>query len=212
MNTRRLGLILLVMSVAALFMALGLRQSIESDQGGRSAEAAQTAAPEERLPVVGAVTDFTLIDSTGADLGLADLEGAIWVADLMFTSCAGTCPTLTQNMKAVQEAMAGDPAVRFVSVSVDPETDTPDRMREYALRMGADLNTWHFLTGPTETVQDLAVNGFKVGSADEPVFHSNRFVLIDPDGQVRGYYMGTDREDMPRLIEAIGRLKSEFGL
>lgn len=212
MNSRRFGLLMIVLSIVMLFTLLGLRQSVQSVQAERAAASAEPVIENDALPVVGAVTDFELIDSTGAELGLGDLHGKIWVADLMFTSCAGTCPTLTRNMKTVQEAMAGDPSVHFVSISVDPETDTPDQMGVYATKMGADLRTWHFLTGPSEVVQDLAVKGFKVGSADEPIFHSNRFVLIDPNGHVRGYFMGTEIEDMPRLIEAIGHLKSEFGL
>lgn len=212
MNSRRFGLIMIVMSVVALFAVLGLRESMRSVQAERAVLVESAAPASNALPDVGLVTDFTLIDSSGAEFGLAELKGKIWVADLMFTSCAGTCPTLTQNMKSVQQAMAGDSAVHFVSISVDPETDTPDQMGVYATKMGADLATWHFLTGPTDAVQDLAVRGFKVGSADEPIFHSNRFVLVDPDGHVRGYFMGTEREDMPRLIEAIGRLKAEFGL
>lgn len=212
MNSRRFGLIMTVLSIVALFLVLGLRESAQSAQASRAVEPHSVDAPHDELPVIAEVTDFTLIDTSGAELGLADLKGTIWVADLMFTSCAGTCPTLTRNMRSVQQALESDPAVRFVSISVDPERDTPDQMAAYAEKMDADLSTWHFLTGPAEVVQHLAVKGFKVGSGDEPVFHSNRFVLIDPDGHVRGYFMGTESEDMPRLIEAIGRLKVEFGL
>lgn len=213
MNSRRFGLTMIVLSIVALFLVLGLRESVHSVQAERSVAPANGAAtPQKTLPVVGEVSDFTLIDSTGAELGLNDLKGHIWVADLMFTSCAGTCPTLAHNMRSVQEALAGDPAVHFVSISVDPDTDTPEQMGAYADRMGADLDTWHFLTGPTDVVQDLAVNGFKVGSGDEPLIHSNRFVLIDPNGHVRGYFLGTESEEIPRLIEAIDLLKSEFGL
>lgn len=117
----------------------------------------------------------------------------------MFTSCAGTCPVLTKNMAELQESFADRGELHFVSVTVDPETDTPEVLERYASKYSADTSRWHFLTGSLEDIHELAVKGFKVGSVDEPIFHSNRFILVDEDGSIRGYYTGTENLEMLRL-------------
>lgn len=212
MNSRRFALVMMILSTVALFAVLGMRETIRAAREEAAGnEIAALASEDLGLPVLGSVTDFSLTDSTGAPLGLGDLRGSIWVADFFFTSCESICPALTINMRSVQRALAGDPAVRFVSVTVDPITDTPSRLAEYATEYKANFDTWHFLTGPIDDIQHLAVKGFKVGSVNNPVVHSDRFILVDPAGAIRGYYVGTDESAMPQLIEDIEALKTEFG-
>lgn len=168
------------------------------------------AAPAaEALPKLGTLSDFELTDSSGRAFGSEQLEGKVWVADFVFTSCAASCPVLTTNMAELQKDLADTPEVHYVSVSVDPVTDTPDVLAKYAAEYSADTSRWHFLTGTEDRIQDLTVNGFKVGSVDEPLFHSNRFVLVDSTRSIRGYYTGTEAGDMLRLRQDIKSLLEE---
>ncbi len=163
-------------------------------------------ATETPIPQLGALPDFQLVDSKGMPFGSAQLKGKIWVADFVFTSCTGICPILSTNMSKLHRNLVDRPDVHLVSVSVDPETDTPEVLARYASRYSADTSRWHFLTGPRERIHQLAVAGFKVGSVDEPIFHSNRFILVDGDGAIRGYYVGTEPEDMAKLNHDINTL------
>ena len=163
---------------------------------------------ETSLPELYPIAEFQLTDSTGAAFGLEDLQDTMWVANFMFTSCPSICPTLSANMATLQKQFADTSGIQFVSVTVDPETDTPEVLAEYATRFGADPARWHFLTGPLEDIHTLAVESFKVGSVDNPVFHSDKFILVDEAGYVRGYYTGTDIDDVQRLATDIELLRA----
>ncbi len=170
-------------------------------------EAARSAAPG--LPVLYAVPEFSLQDESGAVFTKAETAGKIWVIDFFFTSCPGPCPIMSA---AFANLAAGLPRadVHFVSVTVDPGTDTPERLRAYGERYGADFSRWHFLTGPIEAINTLAEDGFKLGSAEQPIFHSTRFVLVDRAGWIRAYYTGIEPEDVAKLKKDIeGLLKEE---
>ena len=137
---------------------------------------------ETSLPELYPIAEFQLTDSTGAEFGLDDLRNTMWVTCFMFTSCQSICPTLSANMATLHKQFADTSGVRFVSITVDPETDTPEVLAEYAERFGADPARWHFLTGPLEDIHTLAAESFKVGSVDNPVFHSDKFILVDEAG------------------------------
>jgi cytochrome oxidase Cu insertion factor (SCO1/SenC/PrrC family) len=100
-----------------------------------------------------------------------------------------------------------DDRIRFVSISVDPETDTPQRLAEYAGRYGADPLRWKFLTGPVETINDLAQNQFLLGFGGEPVQHSSRFVLVDGDADILGFFDGTDPQSVAELRDTLAELQ-----
>lgn len=199
MKPGKLTLIAAVLCTTAL---LGMLATLTRFQRSES-------VAEPGLPQLGKLAHFELTDTDGTRFGLDQLRGKIWIADFIFTSCAGTCPVLSENMRALHRELAERPDVRFVSVSVDPDTDTPEVLGAYAKRYSADTTRWHFLTGPEAAIQDLAVNGFKVGSVDDPIVHSNRFVLVDGDANIRGYYLGTEPEDVARLNMDLERLVSE---
>ena len=116
---------------------------------------------------------------------------------------------MTRSMADVAKKLELHPEIEFVSVSVDPETDTPEVLARYGEKFGADPKRWHFLTGSTEAIQELAVKGFKIGSVDDPVIHSTKFCLVDKQGQIRGYYTGTDEVELEQLIAAATRLLEE---
>jgi protein SCO1/2 len=170
-------------------------------------EERRSAAIREALPVLSQVPDFDLVERSERPLRAADLRGKIWVADFMFTYCAGPCPIMSSRMAQLQREIADLKDVVLVSFSVDPERDTPAVLREYAERYGADPARWLFATGDKRTIDMLAVEGFKVGSVENPIYHSTRFILVDREGRIRGYYDSEEPEAVPRLAADIRALR-----
>ncbi|HWP24421.1 MAG TPA: SCO family protein [Candidatus Binatia bacterium] len=162
----------------------------------------------------GSVPDFSLTERSGTAVSSADLRGQIWIADFIYTRCTDTCPLQTATMAKLQEEYAGRPNVRLVSFSVDPEHDTPAVLTQYAARYRADPRRWYFLTGQREPVMRLIRDGFHLSVGTFPadseisgmIPHSPRFVLIDPQGRIRGYYDTRDHQAWVRLKNDIDRL------
>ncbi len=161
------------------------------------------------LPVLGQVNAFELTDSKGGSFGLRDLHGKVWVADFVFTTCSGLCPLMTRNMAQLYRSYQLVPDVNFVSISVNPENDTPEVLQTYAKSQKADTRLWHFLTGKREDIQKLAVESFKIGSVKDPIFHSGKFALVDRYGNIRGYYEASEGEELSRLFKDVSRLLKE---
>jgi len=178
--------------------------------------AAWIALRPRPLPVLGTVPPFTLVERAGTSMGAAELAGAVWIADFVFTRCPDVCPALTSRMAGLQRTLPpGADPVRLVSFSVDPAHDTPEVLRDYAARAGA-ADAWLFLTGPREAMAALLRDGFKVAWADDgppsaPITHSDRFVLVDRALRIRGYYHGSDPEDVARLARDAVRLRDGSG-
>jgi protein SCO1/2 len=179
--------------------------------------------PHLELPTYGEVPAFTLVDQDGLKFGLADLRGQVWVADFIFTSCASACPRLTGEMHALQVHLLdrGDAQrTRLVSISVDPERDTPRKLREYADQVGVVGRRWKFLTGPAKDIEDAVVNGFKQGIDREKdpgqdtftILHGTKMVLVDAMGRIRGYYDSNDAAEMARLREHLAALVDRGGV
>lgn len=158
------------------------------------------------LPVYYSVEGFQLIDQDGRLFSSTKLIDKIWVVDFIFTTCSSICPIMTKNMAALHRSFQGVDDVVFVSISVNPEQDTPQRLKEFGERYGADFTRWRFLTGPRAMIQRIAVGSFKLGSVEEPVFHSEKFVLVDRKGRIRGYYDGTNTKEIKRLVSDIALL------
>ena len=162
-----------------------------------------SAGSPSPLPVYGQVPSFTLTDEKGRPFGNGQLEGKVWIADFIFTSCAGTCPAMTEKMRALQGELPS--SVEFVSISVDPARDTPARLARYAATSGAQEGRWHFLTADASLTERLVKEGFRLSFAEgtdpqEPIAHSVRFVLLDKGGKIRGYYDATDPKAFGRLL------------
>ncbi len=175
----------------------------------------RSAALGGGLEALGAAPSFSLVDQSGGQFESGSLEGRYWVANFIFTRCRTMCPMLSGRMRELQTRLADDPAgdgVRLVSFSVDPEHDRPAVLAEYALRYDADPDRWSFVTGEREEIWNLSTAGFKLAvgeapaEAGEPLFHSDRFVLVDSAGQIRGYYPATQSESLDVLIGALHRL------
>lgn len=151
------------------------------------------------LPRLGAAPSFSLVSEQGKTVAKDDLLGGVWIADFIFTRCGGSCPILSARMAALAEKTRDVPRLRFVSFGVDPEHDTPEVLAEYGRKLGADPARWSFLHGARPVVRSLIKDGFKLavedGPADsvEPILHSTRFVLVDAEGTIRGYYDGMEQ-------------------
>ena len=162
----------------------------------------------EHLPP-GPVPEFTLTESHGQTMTRADLLGKIWVANLIFTSCPDTCPALSGAMGKLDRALGDRDDVRLVSITITPEYDQPPVLRAYAETFKASKK-WLFFTGAREQITKLANEGFWL-SAGTPgtVTHSEKFVLVDRKGHVRGFYDGMKAESIAELEKAIAGLDSK---
>jgi protein SCO1/2 len=162
------------------------------------------------LPELGELPSFSLTDQRGRSFGTEQLRGKVWVTDFMFTSCADACPRLTRQMRALQDRLDPHGRIGLLSISVDPERDTPDKLRQYGETYGAREDLWRFLTGSPTDVERTVVKGFKIAMAKMPVkketaqsedelraeaidiLHGDRLVLIDARAHIRGYYVADD--------------------
>jgi protein SCO1/2 len=151
-----------------------------------------------QLQDLGALPDFKLTDQQGQPVSLANLKGKVWVADFFFTSCGGVCPTMTATLAKLYKELA-PVGLNILSISVDPETDTPDKLAAYAADWQAKRDNWLFLTGELPQIIELSVKGFKLGLNEDPTSHSQRFILIDRQGHIRGYYRSDDAAEMTAL-------------
>lgn len=163
--------------------------------------------------------DFELTERSDRPLRLAHLKGKVWLADFIYTTCPGPCPMLTSRFAALQKDALGLPDVRFVSISTDPEKDTPEVLRQYAEHFQAVPEKWLFLTGEKPKVHGLIQNGFTLAVLEqpgqpEPIVHSTKIALVDKAGVIRKYYDGTDatpeaNEEILRDIRRLLRERSE---
>ncbi|MCO5238180.1 MAG: SCO family protein [Chitinophagaceae bacterium] len=160
------------------------------------------------------VRDFTLTNQLNKQVSLSDLEGKIIVADFFFTSCPSICPTLTRNMKRLQDAFnKTDTIVRFLSFTVDPKRDSAQKLKKYADQYGVNHDTWWMLTGDKDEIYDIAKKEFKANIADTKVdtnfIHTEYFFLLDKDRIIRGWYNGMDSVNLNRLADDVVLLMLE---
>jgi len=164
------------------------------------------------LEVFGEIPPFDLVAQDGLPFHSQALAGKIWVADFIYTTCPGPCPRMTSQMREVQDAALKIPemrsAVRFVSFTVDPANDTPPVLAAYAKTHGA-APIWYFLSGPVATLQTLDRDAFKLGNIDGTLQHSTRFVLVDGQGRIRGYYDTSEPAAISKVISDVNALARE---
>ena len=159
--------------------------------------------PVKELPEIGNVPQFEFTNSDGNIVTLDNLKGKVWVADFIFTTCTMACPMMTGNMNIVHKKFKKNDNVRLVSISVYPEYDTPEVLKNYASQYDADTEKWLFLTGKEDAVKDIIRDGFKIGDYEDIIFHSEKFALVDKKGIIRAYYNGMKSEDMKQLKKDI---------
>ena len=199
------------------------------------ARGSQSEGALEVLGVYGEVPDFALTERSGRTVTRADLLGAVWVANFIYTQCTETCPLQSAQLARFQAEFAAAGALRLVSITVDPERDTPAVLARYAERYGADPVRWLFLTGDKRTIYHLAKDGFRLGvvDPDDPpgaaglfrwvappsawathgskglVMHSSRLVLVDRAARIRAYHRSDDPESLARLRTNLRALLAE---
>ncbi len=168
------------------------------------------------------IPSFSLTNETGKTFDSKSLKGKIFVASFFFTRCTTICPKITSQVSRVQDTFLGDPEVQLLSISVDPKFDQPEQLALYAKRFDANKDQWHFLTGEKKIIYPLVLKGFHVPLADaseydaaiknpdETFIHSERLVLVDKEGIIRGFYDGTDKKEVDRLLVEIKVLKNIY--
>ena len=169
--------------------------------------AAACSAPP--LDVMSQLAPFELTSQTGQPFDSKSLEGHVWVADFIYTTCPGPCPLMSRHMTELQRQTADTPDVKIVSFTVDPATDTPPVLAAYAKHFNADAARWYFLTGAPAKLNEIGLNGFKLNSVDGSMIHSIRFTLVDRHMRIRGYYSTDEEGFLPKLIHDIRQLESE---
>ena len=160
-------------------------------------------------PVIGQAGEFELIDSNHSSFNSSTLKGKVWVTNFFFTNCGGICPFVTGNIRKVYNQFEGIEDLKFVSITVDPERDGPTALMEYAENFSINTARWHFLTGTKELINKVSLEGFKLGTFEDPAFHTEKVVLIDRNFNVRGYYSGTEPKDLKRLAQDAKALLGE---
>jgi protein SCO1/2 len=153
--------------------------------------------------------DFSLTDQEGKLANLSRVKGKIHVANFIFTRCPGQCPRMSAEMRRVQEAFEQEPSFLILSYTVDPEYDTPAVLKVYAQSLGAIPGKWNFLTGPKAEIYRMALKGYYVTAKEDKTssqnledrfVHTDKLILVDPQGHIRGFYNGTDKKEVDRLI------------
>jgi len=191
------GLALVVMTVLVVLLLASLKSR---------------ETPGQPLPVYGQVADFTLTNQNGSVVSLADLRGRVWIADIIFTRCPGPCLKMTRQMKELQDALPSRSQVKLVTLTTDPDFDTPPVLKAYAERFGSDAGRWTFLTGPKAQIAKLAIDSLKFtaiekkpeerASPQDLFVHSTIFVIADKRGQLRGVFETTGDGIDPRQVQA----------
>ncbi|NGY36782.1 SCO family protein [Flavobacterium sp. XN-5] len=160
------------------------------------------------------IADFSFVNQNGKTITQDDYEGKIYVADFFFTTCGSICPKMTANLFEVQKAIINNPKVMLLSHSVFPETDSVPVLKEYALKYGVDDSKWNLVTGDKKEIYTMARKSYlavKLGKPSElyDMVHTENFILVDAKKRVRGFYDGTNKEDIEKLIVDINFLSNE---
>ncbi len=173
----------------------------------------------EALPVIGAISDFSLTNQFGKVTTLADLRGKVWVANVFFSRCPSACPLMNQKLSAVQGFLAKDAPVRLVSITSDPNYDSPEVLKKYGEKYSAQPGRWLFLTGDRKAIFRLVVDDLKLvmidqkpearSSPEDLFIHSQSFVIVDRRGQLRGVFDSTAPGVNEHVVAAVQGLTQE---
>ena len=213
-------LVLAVFAVAIYFFlgkkAVQTAQETPSTQAPVSSAEQTPAAPMETAAPVeapsdaehaanqvsadfGKLSDLTLTNQSGQEFRMADMKGKVLVFNFFFTKCEGPCPLMNKKMEALQEKFANDANVKLVSVTVDPANDNVEALKTYSAKFNANPEKWLFLTGDKEVIKDLMVKQMKLGGGDDATTHSTRFVLVDKDGNIKGFFDSSSEEELAKV-------------
>jgi cytochrome oxidase Cu insertion factor (SCO1/SenC/PrrC family) len=228
--------VMLLLAVPYLLVKTGAWEPVAP--GGRDASISPVRDPDD-LPVVSELADFCMTDQSGRTIRRSDLLGQVWVADVIFTRCPGPCAAMTARMADLQASLPPEWPVKLVSLTTDPDYDTPSVLHRYATSCQADADRWHFLHAAKPAIVNLAVGGLKLvvldkeearESPNDLFIHSTTLALVDKHGRLRGTFeslpldvskvagfekVGPPSPDSwqttlkPRLLSAVERLVAE---
>jgi len=149
------------------------------------------------LPVIKTVNYFSAKTSESKDFSTSDMKDIPTVVYFMFTTCKGPCPIINKQTETLISEL--NIPVRFVAITVDPETDTESKLLEYSKSFSYKKNSWFFIRTNPDSLRSIAVNNFMVGDIESPMVHSTRYILVDKNAKIRGYYDGLDSKAVDKL-------------
>lgn len=161
------------------------------------------------LPVFGKLPDFSLTREDGHTFDRTEVAGRVWVANFIFTRCNGPCPRMSIQMKQLQDALVDTEDTLLVSFTIDPAFDSTEVLTSYSAKVRANPARWYFVTGDPNELRKLSKDTFFLGDIGPPFEHSTRFVLIDKQERIRGFYDSTDAGAMKDLVRHIGELRRD---
>jgi len=208
----------IVMFFLSIIIIAALMQAVKKDRVLRIYQPAQVE-PElvdttmHYVKKYHTISDFSLLNQNGEVVTQKDYEGKIYVADFFFTTCQTICPVMTDHMFKIQEAVREDDHIKLLSYTVTPEIDDVARLKKYAIEKGVDDSKWNLVTGDRKEIYDLARKSYLVAkdnpNAEYDLIHTENFVLVDTKKRIRGFYDGTNPEDIDQLLEDIKVLEKE---
>lgn len=160
------------------------------------------------------IQNFSFTNQDGKTVTEKDFNGSVYVTDFFFTTCHSICPIMSTQMERVASHFKGNAEVKFLSHTVDPEIDTVEQLKSYAIKHNADSKQWMFVTGEKKALYDIARTSYLLDASEgnggpDDFIHTQNFALIDKDKHIRGYYDGTDSTQMNQLIKDIELLLAE---
>ncbi len=153
----------------------------------------------QEIPHYGELKPFELQSHMNEPVNLENLKGQVTIASFVFSRCKGPCPLLCKEMAKLQKFFAKDPHIKQVSISMDPEHDTPEVLKKFANKHHALHHKWLFLTGKRQEVYNLTRHAFKLPMEKDPNLHTTKFVLLDKNSHIRGYYESFNPESLRKL-------------
>lgn len=161
------------------------------------------------------IADFALTNQNGKLVTQKDYENKIYIADFFFTTCPTICPIMTKNMAGIQDKILNDENVMLLSHSVTPDIDSVPQLKKYALEKGVKDRKWNLVTGDKQQIYELARKSYMAVKTDGDggpydMIHTENFILVDKERRIRGFYNGTDSEEMKKLLSDLEILKSSY--
>lgn len=162
------------------------------------------------------IADFQLVNQNGDTITQRNYQDKIYVADFFFTTCPTICPIMTKNMAEIQESILGDDEVLLLSHSVTPQIDSVQRLKTYAEEKGVDDGKWNLVTGDKKQIYELARKSYLAVKTDGDggpydMIHTENFILVDKERRIRGFYDGTNKEEVEKLLQDLAILKDAYG-
>jgi len=211
------GIVLLILSVIIIYLFYNALQPVKLLPVYSPAMVNSELVAEEiqHIRKYHTIADFSLTNQNGETITQEDYKGKIYIADFFFTTCPTICPIMTKNMVDLQKALGKDSDVMLLSHSVTPEIDSVTQLKKYAIEKGVDDRNWNLVTGDKKQIYELARKSYLAVKTDGDggpfdMIHTENFILVDKDKRIRGFYDGTKKEDMDKIMADIEILKNSY--